>query len=149
MTDEDWGILFPQNPVKIGAQTLNIQPLTLEAYGTLTSLFQNQGFKDRLAERGIDQGNVEERIPQLVGVLLEITPETVELATGLNREDVAKLPMPDFFRLVNEVVRVNLEAQEDLEKNWWALVVGAIQMIRGALRTPSSSSSSGATASTR
>ena len=53
--------------------------------------------------------------------LVERVPELMEEATGINRDDIARLPLAKGVELLRKAIEVNVKSQETLVKNLQAL----------------------------
>ena len=124
----DWNILFPSKIVKVGTQSVNIKALGLdklaELIGSLEFLIRE------CKDKGINLGNYQSHYTDLASIILLESPEILALLTEIDADDIKKLPISVAVELLKTSLDVNLESQDELSKNLYALV-GQVAAITG------------------
>ena len=120
----DWEILFPAEDFKIGSTTLELTPLSIS--GLAAVIRKITAVIDKISALQIDindlQGNAG-KIVELVALLLSDVPEVLPEMSGLDVEDVQRLPLDIAVALFDACLEVNLRSQESLTKNFKGLGV--------------------------
>ena len=106
---------------KLGKTVLTIEPLGFTDLAKFTvkikAIFSSVG------EKGISANEVEspDGMIAMFEAGMEHAPDLLEMATGLHRDDIAKLPLGPAVALLRAVIEVNIDSQESLLKNLRAL----------------------------
>lgn len=125
--DMDWDSLFPGKPFKVQNMTHYVRPLTISGIASMTKKIKN--VLPVMKENGIDLQNLEtleeknlaEFVIKIVPILMEIAPEIVSDATGIEVDSLMNFPPQYLIELVTVAVEANLESKESLEKNFKSL----------------------------
>lgn len=121
LSDRDWEILIPGVDFKLGNTTLKLKPLGLVSTKRAVSLIKDS--LEFLAEKGVNELNYSapKSILEIAHLVLDKAPELLSESSGLDVEDLNRVPMSVAISLVLEVINVNLQSNEDLIKNLTAL----------------------------
>jgi len=119
LKDSDWASLLPGEVVKIGETAIDITPMTLE---TLAKVIRRLG-----ALRSDGGGGVSE--DEFLEQMIRNAPDVLETCSGLDADDIRRLPASEALKLIEAVWRVNKGSQTDLLKNFKAMI-GAIKGIQ-------------------
>ena len=127
LDSSDWDILLPGETVKIGNKNLLIKPLGLSDLALL--LRELKTVVKICSESGITLDNYEAHLWQLAEIIMSETPHILTLVTGIDSEDVSRLPVAIAMKILNVCLQVNIDSQGDLLKNSHALVDLVAQLI--------------------
>lgn len=122
LKESDWDVLFPSEEYKIGSSTLSVAPLSLAGVAFVTKHITK--IIDRIVELEIDLNNITgnaAKIVQVVSLILTESPEILAEMSGLDLEDIQRLPLDIAVDLFNTCLDVNLKSQENLTKNFQSL----------------------------
>lgn len=138
LTDEDFSLLLPGKVITIGKSQVPIKPLGI---ADLKFIFQRlASIWAVLSDKGITTANYnqEDNLFTLVEVIMDKAPDVLADASGIEVGDLQRLPLVVNVKILTEVLKINIESQEGLEKNLNELA-GMIQELRvGAVgETPS------------
>ena len=133
LNENDWKILFPGKIVKIGTQNINIKALGLQNLADLISSLEIVicACKDQ----GITLDNYQAHYLELANIVLTESPEILASLVDIDVEDVKRLPVNIAVELLTTALDVNLDSQEDLSKNLYALVGQIAAIVGGATET--------------
>ncbi len=111
LSEDDWNILFPGEEFVIGSTVLTIQPLSLQNLNTVTRklIFLRHKFVEFGGFDGTD-----EQLATLAQLVISELPELLEVMSGLNKEDIRKLPLDISVDLFTTCLSVNINDQRDL-----------------------------------
>lgn len=125
----DWDQLFPGEEFVIAGTTLMIEPMdlrtlshVLKKIGSVMDSFPKVNLADAL--EGSNNGAMLEFISKIV----EDVPDVLSEMSGLDEEDVLRLPLDVGVELFTKCMEVNLQAKESLLKNLKKLGEGMAQM---------------------
>jgi hypothetical protein len=122
LKESDWEVLFPAEDFKIGSTTLELTPLSLSGLATITRRLTNVVDKVTALELNLDSLTSEVgKIVQLVSLILGDAPEILAEMSGLDLEDIQRLPLDIAVGLFSACLDVNLRSQESLVKNFKGL----------------------------
>lgn len=119
LSDKDWMVLFPDHPFKIGETILFIKPLTLIGVSRTMGYVKLIGAE--IQQAGLDLTNLQKNVPQMVALvtlILTHAPQILSELSGLDENDVQRLPLPIAIDLFSICLEVNLQSQEGLTKNF-------------------------------
>lgn len=127
LTDDDWGDLLPGYPVTLGKTTIVIKPLGIADLKDVSTKIQ------AIMGGDIDSIDIDSEagINALFNRFIEHAPEVLEMATGVHRDDIKRLPIGKGVELVKAAIEANLNSGKSLRKNFLAL--GA--MLKGTAPT--------------
>lgn len=120
LTDDDWADLLPGQPVTLGKTTIVISPLGVGDLKAVSTVIMAMIEKGGLPMDAVDVDS-DEGLAKLFVTVLDGAPALLELASGLHRDDIAKLPIIKGIELVRVILEVNIASKEALEKNCVAL----------------------------
>lgn len=150
LSQDDWGLLFPDKKYKLANVDLTIRPLTLTQLATFKAKMEEAGPK--IEARGVtrDNYNTTENIIFIAGLVVDIMPELLSEVTGIHEDDIKQLPLNALVELLTFVIEMNLECKDGLEKNFKTLgqTMEGI-LFGGTSEIPSKSSSSQDTPGTK
>ena len=121
LSNDDWKDLLPGKTVTIGKTPIVIEPLGVAKLAKLTLQFTPLAKKLKKAGITLDNFEDEENILILASELINNAPGILEAASGLHKEDIARLPLHAAVEIIRAVLEVNMEGQESLIKNFKAL----------------------------
>jgi hypothetical protein len=110
----DWEILLQGREVKVGAKVLTVKPFSIadavRLKGVLRSIVKG------LAEEGVTAESLlhGEGLDKVFEYIAGNCPIVVEMACGLDRDDVIKLPLSTGITLMTEIINVNVDSQEGM-----------------------------------
>lgn len=110
LTDDDWAVLLPATAFRLGTQTLQLRPLGLAALGPVASELAR--IYEQLREKDIDQ---------MAALIVGESPALIAAMSGLDVEDVKRLPGLLAIGLATACIDVNIKSSEDFLKNLLAL----------------------------
>lgn len=145
LTDDDFKALLPETAHFLGKTAVMLKPLTLEEIAHCTAVLDTERLREAFGREGITPQNAPQRMSRVCGIVLEQAPELLEIVTGVHRDDLRRLPARALMGLADRVTEINLGSKGGLEKNWIAFAGLTATMVIGALRTPSTTCSSGDT----
>lgn len=114
--------LFPGETVKIGDQSVYIQPLGLKQLAVISTKLK--GILSIFSESGITLENYNEpqNLMMMAAILLNQFPEVLEEASNIEIESLEALPLELIIEILNAVIDVNLKSKEGLEGNFKSLM---------------------------
>lgn len=115
LDSSDWDILLPGTPVKLGNKTLIVKPLGLSDLALLMRELKTVIAK--CSDAGITLENYQGNFLQLAEIILTEAPEVLTLLTGVDSDDVKRLPVTIAVELLTACLDANLSSQEELAKN--------------------------------
>lgn len=133
LNENDWKILFPGKIVKVGTQNVNIKPLGLAKLADLISCLD--GVICECVDRNITLDNYQAHYLELAHIILTDSPEVLASLVDIDVEDIKRLPVNIAVELLTTAMEVNLDSQEDLSKNLYALVGQIAAIVGGATET--------------
>ena len=117
LTDDDWSDLIPCKDFKLGKTVLVIEPLGIASLAKFT--VQIKAIFKQVGARGISAEDIDS--PEGMSTLFEVAviqaPELLEMASGLHRKDIARLPIGTALGLLKEVIEINIQSQDSLVEN--------------------------------
>lgn len=121
LSTDDWDDLLQGDTITLGKTTVVISPLGIAQLKNMS--LKVKALMEALAEKGINSSNFDapENMANTFTTLVERVPELMEEATGINRDDIARLPLAKGVELLRKVIEVNVKSQETLVKNLQAL----------------------------
>ena len=127
--EDDWSQLFPGEKFEIAGTTLIIEPMDLK---TLSSVLKKVGtVMDSFPKVDIGSalaGKENSSMLDFISKIVEDVPEVLSDMSGLDQDDVLKLPLDIGVELFAKCLDVNLKAKESLLKNLKKLGEGMAQM---------------------
>ena len=127
--ENDWAQLFPGEEFEIAGTTLSIEPMDLQTLAhvlkkisTVMEAFPKVEVGDVLA------GTTNSSMLDFISKIVEDVPEVLSDMSGLDEEDVLRLPLDVGVELFAKCLDVNLKAKESLLKNLKKLGEGMAQM---------------------
>lgn len=115
LNDGDWNMLVKTVPVALGNTTIEIAPVGLPGMSALIETIN--GVFAAMVEKGITVANIDEHPIDLFQILAEKAPAFLEALTGVDRDDIARLPIAKGVELLRAVVEVNLVDPRALAEN--------------------------------
>ena len=121
LSTDDWDDLLQGDTITLGKTTVVISPLGIAQLKNMS--LKVKALMESLAEKGINSSNFDapENMANTFTTLVERVPELMEEATGINRDDIARLPLAKGVELLRKAIEVNVKSQETLVKNLQAL----------------------------
>lgn len=119
LSDSDWSVLFPQQEYKLGRTTLYLVPLSL--VGLANIMAQVNTIVNKMEKLGVPLGELvatPQNVTLLVTTIVQDAPSILSELSGLDEEDVSKLPISAAVDLFSICLDVNLNSQEGLVKNF-------------------------------
>lgn len=143
LTDDDWGALLNVETVQLGRTLVEVRPYGLEELAVIGAIWRRVA-----GAKGISAGDMADRIDEVIEAAPEYLPHLMEMATGIHRDDLKRLPASKQMEMAAAIIRVNADSKEGLIKNFMGLVGAVTLMMSGgaASDTPMSPSTSSATA---
>ena len=132
LSSKDWDVLLPGESLKIGTQTIMIKPLGLESFAQLLREFKL--IADRCTNAGITLDNYQSELISLAEIIIEDVPNVLTVLTGINSDDVQRLPPAVIVKLLTICFKINIDSQDDLAKNLVTLTdqIGQITEVIGS-----------------
>lgn len=115
LDEQDWSELLRGKAVKVGQKILTVRPYTIAELSRLKQVYA--GIREAMAADGFTDGAAltsEAGMGRLFEYVAANCPELIEMACGLDRADVPKLPIAAGLALVTEIINVNMDSQEGL-----------------------------------
>jgi hypothetical protein len=121
LQDSDWNVLFPAEDFVIGTTKLELIPLSLSGLARVTRKITQ--IIDKVNTLNLDFTDLQNasKIVELVALLLSDAPDILSEMSGLDVEDIQRLPLDTGVALFNTCLDVNLKSQENLTKNFKGL----------------------------
>ena len=132
LNESDWVILFPQKEYRLGTTALHLVPLSLKSLATVMSSVNK--IAEDVAVLNIDFGNLTDNpkaIVSLVELIVKESPDILSELSGLDVEDISKLPLGTAVDLFSACLDVNLTSQDGLIKNFQRLGEKVTKMTMG------------------
>lgn len=133
LTSEDWDALMPGAKYKLGNTSLQLRPLTITEITEITRIFKKTS--TTLLDRGIDSEDyfAADNLAIIAEIIIEAAPGIVSDCSGLDVDDVKRLPVEWAIDLIRELIEINLGAKSSLEKNLTALTetIKGVQEVSG------------------
>jgi hypothetical protein len=136
LKQNDWKTLFPVEIFQIGETKLELKPLALVDLPKIIKDFER--LRDILAEKEISFNNFGDNLDFIIKLLVSDAPGIVATLSGLDVEDIKRLPLGLAINLTSKCIEVNRTSSKDLVKNLTALVEGAtntMMMTQGILES--------------
>lgn len=115
LNDGDWNVLMKTVPVSLGSTTIEIAPIGLPG---MSALIENiNSVFAAMVEKEITIANIEEHPIDLFQILAEKAPAFLEALTGVDRDDIARLPIAKGVELLRAVIEVNLVDPKAMAEN--------------------------------
>lgn len=133
LSEEDFELLLPGKTITVGQSEIVIKPLGTEM---LKLMFQRLGaIAETLKEAGISfkNYNKEDKLFQLVEIIMDKAPSILSDASTIALADLQRLPLLANVQILTEVLEINIESQEGLEKNLHVLADMIGRLKAGAL----------------
>jgi hypothetical protein len=130
LSDKDFALLLPSKVITVGESKITVYPLGLKAMKEMV---------DRLADiiaditsAGITFKNYTEpdKLVELVRLVMDTSPTLLADMSGIAMEDLERLLLATNVEIFTQVLQLNIESQEGLEKNLKSLT-GMIQILTG------------------
>jgi hypothetical protein len=114
--------LFPGKTLKIGSQTLYIQPLGAGKLVILIKKFKT--VVKSLEEDGVTWDNFQspENMFKLITKVMEDFPELLAEASNIHVDDLKSLPIELNLQILDKVIEVNMESKDSLLGNFNSLM---------------------------
>jgi len=122
LKDSDWSALFPYRAYVLGSTTLSIAPLSLQGLGLILSKVTQ--ITEKLAAQNFNFKSLESdpsTMIQLVALIISDAPEILSELSGLDVDDITRLPIEKAVDLFGVCLEVNLASKEGLIKNFKGL----------------------------
>lgn len=121
LSTDDWDDLLQGDTITLGKTTVVISPLGIAQLKNMS--LKVKALMEALAEKGVNSSNFDapENMANTFTTLVDRVPELMEEATGVNRDDIGRLPLAKGVELLRKVIEVNVKSQETLVKNLQAL----------------------------
>lgn len=120
LKQNDWKTLFPVETFTIGTTKLEITPLSLENVPAMVR--DITVLVNRLSEKNIKLGEFSDNLETVLLLVLEDAPGIISTLSGLDVDDLKKLPINIAILLAIKCLEVNFSDQQDLLKNLMTLV---------------------------
>lgn len=133
LKESDWSVLFPAKDFRIADTVLEITPLSLSSLARVTRRLTQ--CIEKINALGLSLESLQTEVPkivELVSILLTDSPDILTELSGLDVEDIKKLPLHIAVELFTVCVDVNLESQESLVKNFKGLGSKVAKFMSGA-----------------
>lgn len=117
LDEQDWAELLKGKSVKVGQKILTVRPYTIAELTKLKLMFV--GIQQEMKKEGFTTGEAltsEKGMARLFEYIASNCPVLIEMATGLDREEVPKLPIAAGLTLVAEIINANIESQKGLQE---------------------------------
>jgi hypothetical protein len=113
----DWEILLPGKVITLGKTQIEIKPLGFEKLASI--LRRITEFVPKFVMQGITLDNYTEQgnLVKLTQLLMTDLPDILAEVCDLDKEDLLRLPLAPVVEILKTVIEVNVESQENLEKN--------------------------------
>lgn len=136
LNESDWEMLFPAQDFMIGQNThLDLVPMNLAQLAKITRhLTKIIGQVSQMEITLNDLMGDAPKIVEVVALILSEAPEILSEMSGLDVEDVQRLPLHVGLELFSECLDINLQSQESLIKNFKGLG-GKIAKFMGGTQT--------------
>jgi len=110
----DWEVLLKGRTITIGKKVLTVKPFSIADAVRLKGALR--GVVSGLAEEGVTAEGLlaGEGVEKIFEYVASNCPLVVEMACGLDSEDVPKLPLATGITLMTEIINVNVESQEEM-----------------------------------
>jgi len=118
----DWDVLFPSEPFTISTTTFDVAPLSITGLSIVVKKVTR--IIDKIVALDIDLNNLTGnavKIIEVVSLILTEAPEILTEMSGLETDDVVRLPLDVAVDLFNHCLDVNLKSQDSLTKNFKGL----------------------------
>lgn len=136
LVESDWEMLFPVETFTIGQQTrLELTPLSLAGLARVSR--QLTAVIGEIAELEVTLDDLTQNAPkivQVVAIILDKSPGILADMSGLDIDDVQRLPLHIALELFNACLDINLTSQESLVKNFKGLG-GKVAKFMGGTQT--------------
>jgi hypothetical protein len=116
----DWKELLGGKPHTIGKTEFVIKPLCLSDLADVITILEP--LKDDFQTEGITPFNIREKIIPLAALLVRKVPVALAMMSGIQTEDVSRLPLGTVIPLLADCLEVNLGSIDQLRKNWDTLI---------------------------
>jgi len=131
LSEEDFELLLPGKIITVGKSEIVIKPLGTEM---LKLMFQRLGaIAGTLKEAGITfkNYNKEDQLFKLVEVIMDKAPSLLSDASNIEIADLQRLPVMTNVQILTDVLEINIESQEGLEKNLHVLagMIGRLKAV--------------------
>ncbi|MBF0371754.1 MAG: hypothetical protein HQL52_20155 [Magnetococcales bacterium] len=135
LQEDDWELLFnQQSKFKIGHTTLILRPLGLAQFAfvvkEIAAMAAETGILGDEPPQGIKSNMW--RIPAIAATIRERAPGVLATLSGLNEEDVERLPPVVAVELFKACVEINIKSQEMLEKKLQSMAGEINRMVHGS-----------------
>lgn len=117
----DWESLLPGDFLNIGGQEIPIHPLGLKGNAELIRRLRK--LSDKFGEAGITWQNWQQpsSLIPIADIVLSNCPDLLSFASGIEQEDIERLPLEYQALIINKVIEVNTKSRDTLEKNFKSL----------------------------
>lgn len=130
ISGDAWSILLPEHRVDIAdGVSIAVRPLSLEAWAQILKWVESAAEDLKGAGVTLDALNRADGVTRLLNFVLSSAPWVLSLATGLDEEDVKRLPLPAAVRLLEGVLDINNVNVQHFQERV-ASVVGKLTGVR-------------------
>lgn len=127
LDENDWAALFGTGTVQIGRKTIDIRPFGIKDLAVVIKRIDR--IKKKIPFEDLD---LERDMDRIAAAITEDGLDLLELATGIDRNDLERMPLAKLSEIAAETIRVNIESQQSLIKNLKALTSQVAGMVQGA-----------------
>jgi len=117
----DWSEAIPGDEFKLGNASIIIEPLGLKNLIHITKRLRSVAIEFQAAGITWENYSTPEMLTTVISIVLENCPEVLSIASGIQQEDIDRLPLTLAMELAQKLVEVNLKSKADLEKNFKSL----------------------------
>ena len=130
LSDEDFELLLPSKVITVGKSKITVRPLGFMATKEMADQFS--AILADLISAGISFKNYTEpdKLLELVRITMDTSPTLLADMSGIAVEDLERLLLSTNVEIFTQVLELNIESQEGLEKNLQSLT-GIIQRLSG------------------
>lgn len=117
LSEEDFNLLLPGKAIIVGRSEIIIRPLGIERLKLM--LARLGAIASTLSDAGITfkNYNKEDNLFKVVAIVLEKAPDLLSDVSTINVVDLRRLPLMANVQILSDVLEINIESQEGLEKN--------------------------------
>ena len=126
LDEADFEVLFPAKLYELGKKSLTLRPLGIEDLSIVTK--QLEVVWKELKDTGVTKVNWKDHIQVITTTIIENVPEVLEIASGVGKESIKRLPPKEAISLMVACVEINIEHNTGMEKNLLALAEKATEM---------------------
>ena len=127
LDQKDWQILFKTETFKLGQTKLELRPLSLrdipKVVGDIAKIVET------CKQKGLSVETWADNFQKVILSILPDVPGLLSVMSGLDPDDISKLPLAVALELAKKCLQVNLDDVENLLKNLTALVEALTEML--------------------